>query len=492
MKSLVRGRGTGDDRWLARACAIAIGAAVAWTAESYESDLNVPRPAVLAVAPSAPPQPHRGSSRLVWIFVDGLRLDASRRMPVLNRLRTEGIDVVARSEFPTFSGPNYIAQASGIEPAASGALSNDYPGQVQLDSVFRRAKLSGRRTAILTTEDHDALLRVYPSWVDDVHVADPLDAVPTTDLLFVHVNYTDETAHDFGIRSTEYRAAVASVDDYIGRVVATLDPMRDVLVVSSDHGHLTEGGHGGTEPEVRRIPIVVWGAGVAPGGTRKVGRSRDVGPTIASLLGMGPLSHATGRPLVGGDEATVRQRAAVLELIGDPGRRPTNHLPLPILFAVGICALLARRARLTTRDLVTAPIYALCFTALLLATRTTSFSVSNLTAPFAIRVTTLCMVSAIAQLLVGGRSSVTPAAFVTSLAVLAVALVGAWQPLAPAVATFRFLPIPALTSLAFISLMTAAVGTPERKTAKGPLMAATERDSGADRYPPAQESEGVG
>ena len=135
--------GRTDDHRLVRGCVFVLAAAVAWAAEGYESDLNVSRPAVLAAAAPAPPRPRAGPSRLVWVLVDGLRLDASRRMPVLNRLRADGLDVVARAEFPTFSGPQFIAQASGIEPAASGVLSNGFPSEVELDSVFRRAELAG-------------------------------------------------------------------------------------------------------------------------------------------------------------------------------------------------------------------------------------------------------------------------------------------------------------------------------------------------------------
>jgi hypothetical protein len=49
---------------------------------------------------------------------------------------------------------------------------------------------------------------------------------------------------------------------------------------------------------------------------------------------------------------------------------------------------------------------------------------------------------------------------VSSIAVLAVAIVAAAQPLAPTDGMFRFLPIPALTGLAFACLMTAAIGIP--------------------------------
>ena len=467
--------GRTDDHRLVRGCVLVLAAAVAWAAESYESDLNVSRPAVLAAAAPAPPRPRAGPSRLVWVLVDGLRLDASRRMPVLNRLRADGLDVVARAEFPSFSGPQFIAQASGIEPAASGVLSNSFPREVELDSVFRRAKLAGFRTAVVTTDGDDGLREVYPRWIDESHIADTLERVPSADLAVVHIGHPDEAAHEHGTRSPQYRAALAAVDHFVGRVVATLDPRHDTIVVSSDHGNISAGGHGGTEPEVVKVPIVAWGAGIRPGQGRRVGWARDVGPTIASLLGVGPLCHATGRSLVGSDEPTARQRAAVGALVGGAGRRRMKHVPTTIFVAVGTLALLVRRTRSTRRARLTAPTYALVFGILLVGTHTVSFSVSNLTGPFAVRVTTLCVLAGLAQLFVGGRASVAPAAFVTSLAVLAIAVVGAFQPVAPVHGKLRFVPIPALTSLAFICLMTAAVGTPELADADGESVGDTER-----------------
>ena len=152
------------------------------------------------------------------------------------------------------------------------------------------------------------------------------------------------------------------------------------------------------------------------------------------------------------------QRAAVFAIVGPAGRQRTNHVPLTILVAVGALAWLRRGARPAGRTGLAAATYALVYAGLLVATHTVSFSVSNLTVPFAIRVTTLCALAGLAQYLVGGPESVTEAAFATSLAVLAVIVTAALQPLAPADGTLRFLPIPALTGLAFICLMTAAIG----------------------------------
>lgn len=442
---------------LSRLCTLAFGVGVAFTAFSYESDLNDSRPPVLQVRASRPSGAHGPSARVVWVLVDGLRLDASRRMTTLNGLRAAGEDVSARSEFPTFSGPNFVAQASGIEPAASFVLSNSYPGGVRLDSVFRRAKVAGLRTAVFMTDADPGLGRAYATWVDEMRTEDPELHLPPAHLVFAHIGYVDDVGHAYGTQSPEYRAAVARADDTIGRIARTLDPARETLIVTADHGNLAEGGHGGTERTAVRIPIVVWGAG-ARYGTHRWGRGRDVGPTIAALLGLGPLSHATGRSLVGGDAAAARQRAAARAAVHASGRVRVDHIPMVIPVTIVALLMLAWGARLAPRSLATAPTYAVVFAALVLVTRTLSFSVSNDSALFGIRLTILCVVAAVAQLRVGGRASLTPAAFVMSLVVLGVAMVAAHQPLAPADGMLRFLPIPFLTGLAFICLMTAAIG----------------------------------
>ena len=112
----------GIDRWsIARLGAFALAIGVAYAAWSYESDLIVPTPAVLRVHELPPSRALAPARRVVWIMVDGLRLDASRDMHVLNKLRADGEDVCARAEFPTYSGPNLVAQASGLEPARAKA-----------------------------------------------------------------------------------------------------------------------------------------------------------------------------------------------------------------------------------------------------------------------------------------------------------------------------------------------------------------------------------
>ena len=449
-----------------------LGVVMAYSAFSYESDLNVVRPAVLqagnTVAEDAGPPAARGPARrVVWVLVDGLRLDASRAMPNLNRLRAEGEDVSARSEFPTFSGPNFVAQASGIEPAASGVLSNGYPGEVALDSVFRRAKLAGLRTAMRATDGDSGVEKPYGSWVDETTVGEPEDDLPAADLVFLHFGFVDWAAHGSGSQSDEYRADVARADAAIGRIARSLDPARDALVVTSDHGNLDQGGHGGTEREVRMIPIVVWGAGAVR--RTQAGRGRDVGPTIAGLLGIGPLTHATGRSLIHGDAAAARQRQVARAVAHRSGVPRVDYVPLAIPVAVATLLLIRGSRRPRFRRVLRAMPYALAFAVLIAASGTTSFSVSNDSASFGLRLTTLCAVAALAQLVFGGRTSLGSASLVASLAVLGTAMVAARQPLAPIDGTLRFLPIPAITGLAFVCLTSAVLGRRDHVRAAHPM-----------------------
>ena len=86
-----------DHTSVSRLCAFVLAAGLGYAAWSYESTLNVRRPAVLDVRAARASQAHGPAARVVWVLIDGLRLDASREMTVLNRLRAEGEDVSAKA-----------------------------------------------------------------------------------------------------------------------------------------------------------------------------------------------------------------------------------------------------------------------------------------------------------------------------------------------------------------------------------------------------------
>src|SRR6185503_18687811 len=106
----------------------------------------------------------------------------------------------------------------------------------------------------------------------------------------------DRAGHSRGV-GAEYRAAAADVDRMLRVAFAGIDFTRDAVIVTADHGHVAPGGHGGVEPEVSHVPLILAGAGIVPGAHANDARLVDVAPTVAALLGIAAPGHAEGRAL---------------------------------------------------------------------------------------------------------------------------------------------------------------------------------------------------
>jgi hypothetical protein len=413
----------------------------------YLETLNVTTSPVLAIPIPPPPSHPRKDAlarRVVWVLVDGLRLDASRNMPTLERLRKEGADFEASADFPTYSIPNYVVQACGIDPAASGVRSNAYSLPIAFDSIFQRAREAGLPTGAIGT-DTPWFQKYFGNWISDGRILVEPDGPPAGALALVHLDYADHEGHLHGAHSEQYRQAVAHADAVLAKIVAKLDPAHDTLVVTADHGHVDRGGHGGAEPEVVAIPIVLWGAGIAHGVHRSGVSGRDVGPTVTQLLGLLPLSHARGMSLLGDTPAAASARQHVEHtLAADAKLRPARiarataiaAVPMLIVF-VGLL-IVAVHARAGLRGWLSSPIYLLVLAGLYMITDRLSLSSANQHELFMVRFIALGAVAAIVQLLAGGRRSAAPAALVAILPALYALWIAPERPVVD-------LPTPALT-----------------------------------------------
>ena len=439
-----------------RICFLVVAIAAGVEVFHYLRALNVTTSPVQAIPipEPAPRKPHPPARRVVWVLVDGLRLDASRTMPTLERLRREGADIEARADFPTYSIPNYVVQACGLDPAASGVRTNSYPIPVAFDSIFRRAREAGLTTGAIGT-DTPWFQKYWGAWISDGRILLEPDGPPAGELALVHLDYTDHEGHLHGSASAEYRAAAARADAVLSRIVAKLDPARDALVVTSDHGHIARGGHGGAEPEVVSVPIVLWGAGITRGLRHKGASARDVGPTMASLLGLPALAHARGISLVGEDAAASAARrrveavlAADAKLRGARLARASAIAAVPALVVVAALLVVAVRARAGLRGWLVSPLYLVVLCGLYFITDRVSFSSANEHELFMVRFVALASVAAIVQLVAGGRRSAAPAALVAALPMLYAVWTAPERPVldlaTPAVA---FLPVLALGAL---------------------------------------------
>jgi hypothetical protein len=239
-------------------------------------------------------------------------------MPAFQSLRERGADLPSWTGMPSVSLPGYTTLGTGAYPDLSGVVSNWYDTAVRVDSLFAQAQEAGLRTALATMATWETL---YGPWADLVYVAPwseghDVDAMKWTTeaigeealrilegedvaLLYVHFGETDEAGHAYGGTSSEYLEAALRVDTQIGLIADALDWNHDTLVLTADHGMLAAnrsygGGHGGSEPGSRRIPLVLLGRGIRPGIYPEGGQA-DVAPTVAALLGIPIPAHNQGR-----------------------------------------------------------------------------------------------------------------------------------------------------------------------------------------------------
>lgn len=282
--------------------------------------------------------------RLALVVVDGLRDDAAGALGLEQSLARDGtLPALARctleASWPSFSTPAYVRMATGVPPALSGVHNNWFRGPVELDSVFARARAAGRSTRAVGDETDDwgrlfpaelggeeSGARVFARATRDLFA----DGAPGSDVLLIHTVAVDDASHLSGAKSAPSARAVEATGSWLRAAIGRMDPLRDTLVVTSDHGHIDRGGHGGTEAAVVRVPLFLIGRGVRRGTAPDVceGRSMsDLAATLAVIAGTEPPRQGVGtvlRPLLSldspaldaADEAGRRSRAAWTAALG--------------------------------------------------------------------------------------------------------------------------------------------------------------------------------
>ncbi len=302
--------------------------------------------------------------RVILVTMDGLRLDVSRRLPFLNELRTRGADGRLRAGAPSLSDPGRAAMVTGAWADVHGITSNFAVQRVDADSVFSLAHAAGLRNAVAgapfwyrgfapyvddllrgTEEPHflppDALLR----WQQD-RCAESLEFAKQAKFDFLALDYTagDEASHGYGPLSAGSERIFTAMDGCLRDLVATLDLHRTALLVTSDHGHIDSGGHGGSEPEVLDVPLVVTGAAVQVGAQFRA-RQVDIAPTICFLLGLPFPSTSEGTVLVDAFRLGPDSRKVMLARLAQQQKELGSHRSLVLLGTLEVAARRARQGR---------------------------------------------------------------------------------------------------------------------------------------------------
>lgn len=257
------------------------------------------------------------AERVVFVLVDALRYDTTQKpevMPFLNQLRNQGAGAIMHSQPPSFSSPGYGTSLTGAWPY----LSDTPPFNVTYeefqpftqDNIFSSAKRHGLRTAASG---------YY--WFEKLIPADALDigffteeydqkadrlvvdaAIPWLEsrqynLIFIHLDQVDYAGHyEGGPQGEKWNQAANRVDSLIAEIVAEMDFSKDVLVISSDHGQIDQGGHGGHEQITMIEPFIMVGSKIKAGVYDEM-QMVDIAPTISALLGINLPASTQGRVL---------------------------------------------------------------------------------------------------------------------------------------------------------------------------------------------------
>jgi hypothetical protein len=265
--------------------------------------------------------PWRGP-RLVYVIVDGLREDVSRKMPTINALRARGYDAVVRTAQPSLSFPNWTTLLSGAPQRISGVTTNWFEEHVPVETLVDVALAESRTVAVSAPTDFEMLYGVKRSpyvflrdWEAGTYMsagivdnAIRLAQESSATLVVVHLPDIDEAGHASGGASKEYLDTAMKVDADLHRLVVALQGERVTFVVASDHGHIDTGGHGGPEDVVTKVPAVFAGWGVNAGAGE--GSQDQVASTVARLNQLPPLPHATGAPLDVGPTPFIDEQLA--------------------------------------------------------------------------------------------------------------------------------------------------------------------------------------
>jgi hypothetical protein len=288
---------------------IGIGCALAQGVYEYIGYANTDLPHASLRADLWPEQPQTASpttrpERVILVVLDGEGTSGAIPLEALAN------PVVATAQVPTpsLSRPGYATLATGAPPARTGIRTNRYTSPVGVDTIYERARAAGLHVVGGANLDwmQQNFEGSFARWYFEYHWDEPekVDAAMAgalsedADLVVLHFVEIDRAGHKSGGSSKAYKSAEASLRARLEKLLTAIDPARDAVIFTSDHGHLTGlGGHGGGEPSVTTVPLVLAGAGIRNGGAAGDVTLSSIAPTLSVLLGVAWPHDMEGAPI---------------------------------------------------------------------------------------------------------------------------------------------------------------------------------------------------
>lgn len=241
-------------------------------------------------------------TKILLVGIDGLILNKaldSGRAPTLSSLRETGHFTELTMSAPTLSGPGWSTLLTGSTHAEHAVRDNWFSGhnllsrpdllsrafyQDQSTTTFaaagwpplvdplgvgpviheRREQARAGQHRVISRDGETYGYQQVDSEIANIAVLAMEKYGP--DVSFIYFCDADEAGHAHGVVGNEYLEAIARVDEHLTRLHQALSTRAEklneewLLVLTTDHGHVDQGGHGGDSPQ--ELASFVIGVGI--------------------------------------------------------------------------------------------------------------------------------------------------------------------------------------------------------------------------------------
>ncbi|QES52351.1 nucleotide pyrophosphatase [Streptomyces venezuelae] len=256
--------------------------------------------------------------------LDGVVLDRVKvaNAPHLNGLMAQGLTakstLYANPMGATSSGPGWSTIATGVWPDKHGVRDNSFTGKnytafpdfltrienanpalntyaaadwepitstdqngpIFSPKVDKRLSLKGDRDGYRNEDP-----KIASAAATELRTANP-------DAAFVYLGEVDAAGHSNGAASQQYLDSIARVDALVGQLLTAVQqrptyPQENwKILVTTDHGHTSGGGHGGSSIAERGTFVLAKGPGIPAGSVREDVRLTDVAAIALQQVGV--------------------------------------------------------------------------------------------------------------------------------------------------------------------------------------------------------------
>jgi predicted AlkP superfamily pyrophosphatase or phosphodiesterase len=265
-------------------------------------------------------------TKILLIGIDGLMLQRaieSGRAKTLARLRSDSFFSDMVVDLPTVSGPSWTTLLTGVTQSTHCVIDNDFK-EHKLASAPDLLTLASRRfpeiktfaaagwPPLIDSNDvgpviatrtvdqqagkHSIFVRdgetngyesvdveVAHATVKEIHESGP-------DLSFVYFCGADEAGHQCGTVEGKYFDAIERIDSLVEALQQVVQNRCNkyqekwLIVITTDHGHRDEGGHGGDSSQERASFVIAHGVGMPhPSWPADIQPEELVGQILATL-----------------------------------------------------------------------------------------------------------------------------------------------------------------------------------------------------------------